>query len=249
MEQEKVGKFIAVCRKEKQLTQADLAEKLNITNKAVSKSETGRGMPDASILLELSKILGVTVNELLSGEKLQVEEYKIKAEENIVNISKEKDKNKRKSNIVKVLLFISIIMIIFILIVLPKYLGGFILNVDEKITLSDLKNIMIENESLNSIISGNEKLSHIIVLSNNELESDAKAEILYSFKDDKCISERFKYIFKDEQTANEQYGKWKELKMINLVINGNEVCFNADANIGKKEQEILDNINMEYIKY
>ena len=196
MEQEKVGKFIAVCRKEKQLTQADLAEKLNITNKAVSKWETGRGMPDASILLELSKILGVTVNELLSGEKLQVEEYKIKAEENIVNISKEKDKNKRKSNIVKVLLFISIIMIIFILIVLPKYLGGFILNVDEKITLSDLKNIMIENESLNSIISGNEKLSHIIVLSNNELESDAKAEILYSFKDDKCISERFKYIFR-----------------------------------------------------
>ena len=163
MEQEKVGKFIAVCRKEKQLTQADLAEKFNITNKAVSKWETGRGMPDASILLELSKILGVSVNEFLSGEKLQVEEYKIKAEENIVYISKEKDKNKRKSNIVKVLLFISIIMIIFILIVLPKYLGGFILNVDEKITLSDLKNIMIENESLNSIISGNEKLSHIII--------------------------------------------------------------------------------------
>ena len=63
MEQEKVGKFIAICRKEKQLTQADLAEKLNITNKAVSKWETGRGMPDASILLELSKILDVTVNE------------------------------------------------------------------------------------------------------------------------------------------------------------------------------------------
>lgn len=248
MEQEKVGKFIAASRKEKKLTQADLAEKLNITNKAVSKWETGRGMPDASILLELSKILDVTVNELLSGEKLQVEEYKIKAEENIITISKEKDDNKRKNNIIKILLFISIIMIILILIFLPKYVGGFILKTDEEITLSDLNNIMIENESLTSILK-NEKLNHVIVFSNEESDSDVKAEILYSFKEDKCVSERFKYIFKDEQTANEQYEKWKKLNMINLVINGNEVCFNADANIGKTKQEILDNTNMEYIIY
>ena len=164
MEQEKVGKFIAICRKEKQLTQADLAEKLNITNKAVSKWETGRGMPDASILLELSKILDVTVNELLSGEKLQVEEYKIKAEENIITISKEKDKNKRKSNIVKVLLFISIITIILIIFFLPKYMGGFILN--EDVILSDFDDIIIENESLKSILE-NEKLTHIKVVDGN----------------------------------------------------------------------------------
>lgn len=246
MEQEKVGKFIAACRKEKQLTQADLAEKLNITNKAVSKWETGRGMPDASILLELSKILEVTVNELLSGEKLQVEEYKIKAEENIITISKEKEKNKRKSNIIKVLLFISIIMIIFILIVLPKYLGGFILNEGEKITLTNLDDIIIENESLKSILE-NEKLTHIRVIDGNENET--KAEIIYTFKDDKCVSERFKYIFKDEKTANEQYEKWKELDMINLVIHGKEVCFNAYSHIGKTKQEILDNINIEYTIY
>ena len=244
MEQEKVGKFIAICRKEKQLTQADLAEKLNITNKAVSKWETGRGMPDASILLELSKILDVTVNELLSGEKLQVEEYKIKAEENIITISKEKDKNKRKSNIVKVLLFISIITIILIIFFLPKYMGGFILN--EDVILSDFDDIIIENESLKSILE-NEKLTHIKVVDGNENET--KAEIIYTFKDDKCVSERFKYIFKDEKTANEQYEKWKELDMINLVITGNEVCFNADSHIGKTRQEILDNTNNEYTIY
>ena len=72
MNQEKIGKFIALCRKEKKLTQSELAEKLQITNKAVSKWETGRGMPDASLLLDLCDILGISVNELLSGEKIDI---------------------------------------------------------------------------------------------------------------------------------------------------------------------------------
>ena len=68
MNQIDTGKFIASCRKEKGLTQAQLAEKLNITDRAVSKWETGKCMPDSSIMLELCNILDVTVNELLSGE-------------------------------------------------------------------------------------------------------------------------------------------------------------------------------------
>lgn len=69
MNQTEIGKFIARCRKEKKLTQAQLAEKLNITDRAVSKWETGKSMPDSSIMLELCEILGITVNELLSGEE------------------------------------------------------------------------------------------------------------------------------------------------------------------------------------
>ena len=68
MNQTEIGKFIARCRKEKGLTQTQLAEKLSITDRAVSKWETGRSMPDSSIMLKLCEILGVTVNELLSGE-------------------------------------------------------------------------------------------------------------------------------------------------------------------------------------
>ena len=75
MNQIDIGKFIADCRKEKGLTQAQLAEKLNITDKAVSKWETGKSMPDSSIMLELSNILGVTVNELLSGERIEMNNY------------------------------------------------------------------------------------------------------------------------------------------------------------------------------
>jgi len=78
MEQEKIGKLIAAKRKEKGLTQEQLAEKLGVTNKAVSKWETGRGMPDLAIIQELSKLLGITVSTLLNGEESKEEEVIIK---------------------------------------------------------------------------------------------------------------------------------------------------------------------------
>ena len=98
MNQEKIGKFIAECRKEKNLTQVQLAEKLNMSYKSISKWETGRGMPDSSIMLELCEFLGISVNELLSGEHLKEEQYKEKANENIINIAKESDKNRKTKN-------------------------------------------------------------------------------------------------------------------------------------------------------
>ena len=72
MDQLKIGKFIAECRKQKNLTQMQLAEKLGITDKAISKWERGVAMPDSSIMLELCDILGISVNELLSGEKINI---------------------------------------------------------------------------------------------------------------------------------------------------------------------------------
>lgn len=80
MNQNEIGKFIASCRKEKGLTQMQLAEQLNITNRAVSKWETGKSIPDVSIMMELCDILGIIVNELLSGERIAMEDYKAKAE-------------------------------------------------------------------------------------------------------------------------------------------------------------------------
>ena len=85
MDQEKIGKFIASVRKEQNLTQEQLAEKLGITSKAVSKWECGKGLPDASIMMELCEILKITVNDLLSGEKIKQENYQKKLEENILD--------------------------------------------------------------------------------------------------------------------------------------------------------------------
>lgn len=92
MSPSETGRFIAECRKEKNLTQMQLAEKLNITNRAVSKWETGKSMPDVSIMLDLCSILDITVNELLSGERIAMENYQEKAEENLMDLQKKKEK-------------------------------------------------------------------------------------------------------------------------------------------------------------
>lgn len=96
MEQVKIGKFIAECRKNKNMTQAKLAEKLNITDRAISKWETGNGMPDSSIMLQLCNELDISVNELLSGEVIKMENYNQKAEENLLELKKQKEKTDRE---------------------------------------------------------------------------------------------------------------------------------------------------------
>ncbi len=78
------------------MTQAELAEKLNITDRAISKWETGNGMPDSSIMLELCSELGITVNELLSGEFIKMENYNQKAEKNLLEMKKQKEETDRE---------------------------------------------------------------------------------------------------------------------------------------------------------
>ena len=95
MDQLKIGKFIAKCRKQKCLTQMQLAEKLSITDKAVSKWERGVAMPDTSIMLELCDILGISVNELLSGEKIDMENNNQKNEQLLLDMAKELEKKNK----------------------------------------------------------------------------------------------------------------------------------------------------------
>lgn len=113
MNQEHIGKFIAKCRKEQNLTQEELAEKLNITYKAVSKWECGKSLPDASIMIDLCKILKISVNELLSGEKVENDKYINNAEENLLLLTKQIEKRKKiLKNIQKLLLLFAIILFI-----------------------------------------------------------------------------------------------------------------------------------------
>ena len=96
MNQVKIGRFIAQCRKNKNLTQAQLAEKLNITDRAISKWETGKGMPDSSIMLELCNELGISVNELLSGEMIEMNNYEKLAEENLLELKRLEEIDNKK---------------------------------------------------------------------------------------------------------------------------------------------------------
>ena len=95
MNQIKIGEFIAEQRKANKLTQAALAEKLGITDRAVSKWERGKGLPDVSLMLELCEILGITVNELLSGEKIEMKNYEKKTEELLLEMAKSEEEKNR----------------------------------------------------------------------------------------------------------------------------------------------------------
>lgn len=96
MDLEKIGKFIAECRKKKNLTQSELAEKLFITDRAVSKWENGRALPDSSIMLNLCKILDITVNDLLSGEMISMENYNEEVEKKLLQAAKDKEDAHKK---------------------------------------------------------------------------------------------------------------------------------------------------------
>ena len=121
MNQEKIGKFIARIRKEKNMTQQELAKKLNITDRAISHWENGRSMPDAGIMLELCKLLDINVNELLSAKKIIEESYNEQAEENLLEMRREiESKNKKILILNRIITFLGVV--IYLLIVLSTIL-------------------------------------------------------------------------------------------------------------------------------
>ena len=91
MDQIKIGKFIAECRKTKNLTQMQLGEMLGITDRAVSKWETGKTLPDASLMMPLCAILEITVNDLLSGERITMEKRNEEMEKTLLELVKQKE--------------------------------------------------------------------------------------------------------------------------------------------------------------
>ncbi len=121
MDQVLIGKFIAAERKQKGLTQRQLADELGISDKTISKWETGNGFPEISLLLPLCDQLNLTVNELLSAERLSDSEYKQKAEENMVNMMKEKEANKKNFRLTNTVGAMSSIVFITLMIVVSIY--------------------------------------------------------------------------------------------------------------------------------
>lgn len=109
MDQMKIGKFISACRKEQGLTQAVLAEKLGVSDRAVSKWENGKNMPDVSIIPDLCALLKIDLNELFAGERLSMENYKEIAEKNMLEMRKKEEKaNKRLLNAEKTMGIIAV---------------------------------------------------------------------------------------------------------------------------------------------
>lgn len=122
MDQVKIGKFIAMRRKKVDLTQAQLAEKLDITDRAVSKWETGRALPDSSIMLSLCDILKITVNDLLSGEVVTMEQYNENVEKNLMELVKQKEESDK--HLLKLEWVIGILSMIVLFV--PIFIGALV---------------------------------------------------------------------------------------------------------------------------
>lgn len=118
MDQIKIGKFIAALRKEQNMTQRELADLLGITDRAVSKWENGRGLPELSLLKPLCDILSVSINELLSGERIEQELLNEKAEETIINTLKYSKKSINKAKKVSYSILAAIVAIVLLLVTL-----------------------------------------------------------------------------------------------------------------------------------
>ena len=122
MNQIKIGKFIAQCRKKENLTQMQLAEKLNITDRAVSKWETGKALPDASLMLTLCEILKITVNDLLSGEIVTMESYHKEMEERLIEMVRQKEENDKRMLALECVIGILSVVVLLVPILIASYL-------------------------------------------------------------------------------------------------------------------------------
>ena len=132
MDQVKIGKFIAECRKKNNLTQMQLAEKLNITDRAISKWENGKAMPDSGIMLDLCNELKISVNELLSGEVIEMKNYDKKTEELLLDMQKQKEENDKRMLRMEILMGILCILpllistVIVLIVPMEEWIGGVI---------------------------------------------------------------------------------------------------------------------------
>ena len=121
MNQIKIGKFIAKCRKRNNLTQMQLAEKLNITDRAISKWENGKAMPDSSIMLDLCNELKISVNELLSGEVLEMNNYNERIEQNLFEMIKQKEESDKRLLSIEIAIGVLISIVFFTLIFIASF--------------------------------------------------------------------------------------------------------------------------------
>ena len=121
MDQIKIGRFIAERRKNKNLTQAQLAEKLNVTDRAVSKWERGRCLPDSSIMLDLCRELGISVNDLLYGEVITMENNNEKHEQQLLELLKQKEEADKRLLLVEIIIGIFAIAVMLGLCVIAAY--------------------------------------------------------------------------------------------------------------------------------
>lgn len=231
MNQEKIGKFILKLRLEKNMTQQDLAHKLGVTDRAISKWENGRGLPDLSLIKPLCDELNITVNDFISGERVDKEKYQEKVDENILNSIEYSKKNK---GLVKIIVFILIFIILFTTMFLidvnkmrnnePVIFStwGFkyspAINLNETFINKAIKKYLINNDS-NEIHNNSKKFVSMRVYLTQERVKDEKYFVYAWVKDS--------YYYLDNQKLIEDSSSSIPYKFV--VIKENDDFYVADS--------------------
>ena len=213
MNQEKIGKFIAKCRKNKNMTQQELAEKLGVSDRTVGNWENGRNMPDLSLFKPLCDELGISMNDLMSGEKISKDHYQEKLEENIVNLTVNNKKifNKRLKIFSSLLAFVLIIFIVAVYIYnfyeLDVRYDGRLMKCsfnDNVLTYKIIGNSVLNTNYVERTINGEKYMffHSTINIYNKQHSNWEYGESLASIVDDKKIPFGFELTFEQE---NNQY--------------------------------------------
>ena len=194
MNQEKIGKFIAMLRKDKKITQQELANMLNVTDRAVSHWENGRRLPDISLFKPICEIFNITVNELISGELIPKEKMIKKSDENIIETLNNKIKQKKKMHKIIIILLSTIIFLIIVIVFGNKEL---------------YPKIDIDNFSISLLDSGKEHLLE------KELTKDNRTIYFYGvdtafFCDRKDNCYQLKSSLKNKQTTLDKFQEYLE---------------------------------------
>ncbi|MBR3868959.1 MAG: helix-turn-helix transcriptional regulator [Clostridia bacterium] len=201
----KIGAFIKVQRTELNMTQKDLAEKIGCTDKAISRWETGKGMPDSSFLVPLAGILGITVNELLTGEKIPEETFTQKSDDNLVEAVQKTETTIKKGKTVKFFLIVAVVFCVFSISFLIKtvidnqntvtYIGDF--GTKNRIAVTEL---LIELDSRNSYFSENTVCTDIDII----LDSDGNFKSAEIKMNDESLHEYISLVLLSPSEQPEQ---------------------------------------------
>ena len=122
MNQVKIGSFIAERRRARGLTQMQLGEMLGITDRAISKWECGRAMPDSQLMLELCDILGISVTDLLNGEVVTMEKFNEKSEQNLIDLVKQKEDADKQMLMLEIVIGVLSCVILFSMVFVAAFL-------------------------------------------------------------------------------------------------------------------------------
>ena len=249
MNQDKIGKFILKLRKEKKLTQQELADKLNVTDRAVSHWENGRSIPDVSLFKSICEIFDISVNELISGEKLSKDKLIKQSDENIINTLKDSKKNKNKSKRIIIILISGIIILLI----------AILLGIKNKYPKIDLFNFTIQQADPEKPY----KLEKQITIDKRNVYYYGLDFAIFCEKDEKCyqVNEALKHnqiTLKEFQEYLEKQAQYENFKIMKLWDGGttiyskggmqimycNTIAGNKDVYIGN--DQMLDNLHGEY---